>query len=200
MGIISQRFTVACAIAAIVSIAVMLREGTSDETTSFVIGGNIKYEDGTPANGIEIWLKAISGKVSTRITKTQDGGRFSFTLPPPIAGRFKLLVHPYGIEYSSLAPAKQEISIVIPKHETKGFADYVKSLPDKNKLRLLLNYEEFFIGIDEKSDDNTLIFQRWREEMESSISEIGESVSLEFNKSSTSSPSRIPWYFVRKKL
>lgn len=94
-------------------VGILARSCVAEE--SYVIAGSVEFDDGTPANEVQVWLKSERGKVSTRIATTSRDGRFKFKLPPPKADSYRLLVYPYGTNYENLAPKSQELGIRLSK-------------------------------------------------------------------------------------
>jgi len=106
------------------------------------IAGYVVFANGGGAP-VEIWLKSESGRVSTRITRTDSKGYFEFVIPPPNAQKFKLLVHPYGYEYEHLAPINQSISIIVPGKDSQDVKNYAYRLQGRDWLTRMLVYDEF---------------------------------------------------------
>ena len=129
-------------------------ELNSASSLPFVIAGFVRFADDKPAEGVEVLLKAEEGNVGTRLLETNKNGRFEFQLTPPHANRFKLLILPFGFEYSNLAADGQDIKVIVPKtglHLTDRRTDrrtllrtYLASLSENDRFYCVVNIVKFF--------------------------------------------------------
>ncbi len=181
---------------AFVSVIIFSRAASPQAEGPFVIGGFVRFENGKPADQVEVWLKSTSGAVSTRTTATKPDGSFQFELPPPIATKFKLLVYPYGFEYPNLAPEKQQISVVIPGTERMSFANYTEKLPERSRLLVYLKYEDFFRGVKAEDEPSRLVLDRLEKDVFPAISARSASYDLQFQPAKTLTG---PWYQLQRK-